>query len=121
MSAAATESASSPAWRLWVGPLIWAAHFLAIYAFTALSCARNVATVGWLGVGSVTLFIVAATLAAAAALLVTIGLAIRDGIRARTSPAPTAFVHWLTAAIGSLVLLAVVWETLPVLVLPVCG
>jgi len=109
-------------WRLWVAPLVWAAHFLAIYAFTALACERNIATEGWFGVGIVTWFIAATTLAAVTVLLVTIGLAVRDGARAHSSPTPSAFIHWLTAALAGLVLLAVLWETLlPVLLVPVCG
>ena len=123
MTEAATGAVSSGVtWRLWMGPLVWAAHFLAIYGFTALACERNVATEGWFGIGIVTWFIAAATLAAVTALLVTIGVAVRDGARARSAPAPSAFVHWLTAAVAGLVLLAVLWETLlPMLLVPVCG
>lgn len=120
MTKAHTGGASLPSTsRLWVGPLVWAAHFLAIYGFTALACERNVAA-GLLGVGIVVWFIGAATLVAAAVLLVTIGLAVIDGTRT-SLPEPSGFVHWLTAAIGSLVLLAVVWEALPILLVPVCG
>ncbi len=107
-------------WRLWVGPLVWATHFLAIYGFTALACARIVEP-GWFGVGAVPWFVGAATLVAAAALLVTIGFAVRDGRRAVSSQEPSRFMHSLTAAIASLALLAVVWETLPVLLVPVCA
>lgn len=120
MRALTGATAQAVTWRLWVGPLVWAAHFLAIYAFTALACARNVAA-GWFGVGIVIWFIGAPTLVAAAVLLLTIGIAVRDGRRSASSPEPSPFVHWLTAAIASLVLLAVMWETLPVLLVPVCS
>ncbi len=120
MRALTGATAQAVTWRLWVGPLVWAAHFLAIYAFTALACARNVAA-GWFGVGIVIWFIGAATLVAAAVLLLTIGIAVRDGRRSASSPEPSPFVHWLTAAIAGLVLLAVLWETLPVLLVPVCS
>ena len=109
-----------PAWRLWIGPLVWAAHFLAIYAFTAIACARHVA-ISAFGVGAVAWFIGAVTAIAAAVLGVTIALALRDG-RRPASRAPTAgFVHWLTAAIACLVLLAIVWEALPILFVPFCS
>ncbi len=101
--------------RLWVGPLVWAAHFLAIYGFTALACARNA------GVSVVVWFILAVTLFAGAVLGVTIGLALRDG---RFSPSLTGlaeFLHGLTITIASLVMLALVWEALPALFIPVCS
>ena len=113
-------AARAATWRLWVPPLVWAAHFLAIYAFTALACARQ-GTTGWFGVDAVPWFVGAAMLVASGVLLVMIGLAVRDGRRAASSPEPSGFVHWLTAAVAGLVLLAVVWETLPVLLVPVCS
>jgi hypothetical protein len=111
---------SVPAWRLWIGPLVWAAHFLAIYAFTASACARYVA-MGAFGVGVVAWFIGAVTAIAAAVLGVTIALALLDGRRSGSHAAPAGFVHWLTAAIACLVLLAIVWEALPILFMPFCS
>lgn len=107
-------------WRLWVAPLVWAVHFLAIYGFTALACARE-GSAAWFGVDVVPWFVAGATLAAATTLLVTIGFAVRDGRCAVSLTEPSGFVHWLTAAIACLVLLAVLWETLPILLVPVCG
>ena len=61
------------------------------------------------------------TLVAAAAALVTIWLALRDAPW-RTPHSETAqFLRWMTAAFGGLTLLAVLWEALPVLLVPVCG
>ncbi len=111
---------SVPAWRLWIGPLVWAAHFLAIYAFTAIACARYVALSAF-SVGAVAWFIGAATAIAVAVLGVTIALALLDGRRSASRAAPAGFVHWLTAAIACLVLLAIVWEALPVLFVPFCS
>src|SRR3546814_6226724 len=55
------------------GRLIWAAHFLLIYGFAALACARGFADVRLLGAGVVPLIVGAATavaiLAVAAMLL----------------------------------------------------
>lgn len=113
-------TARAVTWRLWVAPLVWAVHFLAIYAFTALTCARR-GIAGWFGVDAVPWFVGAATWVAAAILLLTIRVAVRDGRRAASLSEFSGFVHWLTAAIASLVLLAVLWETLPVLLVPVCS
>lgn len=117
-SAASTTSTTTR--RLWVAPLVWAAHFLAIYAFTALACARKSAT-GWYGVDAVPWFVGAATLVAAALLLAMISIAVRDLRRGASPLQPSAFTHWLSAALAGLALLAVVWETLPVLLIPLCS
>ena len=101
-------------------PVVWATHFLTIYGFTALACARMGAA-GWFDVDAVPWFVGAATLVAAAVLLVMIGLAARDGRRGASSPQLSGFVHWLSAAVASLGLLAVAWEALPVLLVPVCS
>jgi len=120
MDAPGRMASKAATWRLCLAPLIWAAHFLAIYAFTALACARK-GTGGWFDLASVPWFIGGATLLAAAILLVTIAVAIRAGRRDTSSTGASTFVHWLTAAIAALVLLAVVWETLPLIWVPVCG
>ncbi len=120
MKAKTPGAARLVTWRLWIAPLVWAAHFLAIYGFTALACER-MGTPGWFGVGAVLWFVGAATLFATAVLLVTIVVAVRDGRRAASLPEPSSFVHWFTAAIAGLALLAVLWETLPVLLVPVCS
>jgi hypothetical protein len=110
--------------RILSGLLIWAAHFLVIYIFTALACARRFADLSWLGIGVVPWVIGAATLAAAAVTLVVIGLAVRDA-RLNTSRNNmnnmSSFVPWMTAAFGGLALMAILWEALPVLLVPTCG
>lgn len=50
------------------GPLIWAAHFLVVYVFTALACAFRFADRVFLGTSVVTSLMVIATLLALAAL-----------------------------------------------------
>ena len=119
-TAAARVRRRRATWRLGVAPLVWAAHFLALYAFTALACARS-GTSGWFGIGAVPWFIGAVTLAAAAALLVTIGIAGRHGWRAEAVPEPAGFVRWLSAAGAGVALLAVLWEALAVIWVPVCA
>jgi hypothetical protein len=103
------------------GLMIWAAHFLLIYVFTALACARRFADLSWLGIGVVPWVIGAATLAATAATLVVIGLAVRDTRSSTSRNNTSSFVPWMTAALGGLALMAILWEALPVLLVPACG
>ncbi len=117
----AVPSFAATTLRMFAPLLIWAVHFLAIYAFTAIACERRFADTNWLGVGVVPWTIGALTLVATAAALVTIWLALRD-VPGRAPRSETSqFVHWMTAAFGALTLLAILWEALPVLLIPVCG
>ena len=98
--------------RISSGVIIWALHFLAIYGFVALVCARELAGVRWLGIGVAPLAIGVATLIAAAALIAMIVSAMRRGA--------SSFTEWMTAALATLGLIAVVWESLAVLMVPTC-
>ena len=116
-----------PTWHLGVGPVVWAVHFLAIYSFAALVCERQ-GTAGWITPAAVPWFVGAASVLASIVLLWTIGAALRGGrtVRAQQpSPPPQSaareFVRGLVAAIAALVLVAVWWETLALVWLPVCG
>jgi hypothetical protein len=91
--------------RLSAGVIIWALHFAAVYGFTALACAR-----GWHG--AVLPFILTASLLAASA----VGEVIVAGLRRRTE-----FEGWMSAAVGGFALVAIVYEAIPVLIVPVCG
>jgi len=92
--------------------MIWAMHFLAIYGFTAFVCARGLADLRWLGVGIVPWTITLVTLLAMAA---TIAVILPAARAARAS-----FSHWMAATIGALALIAIVWEALPVFIVPTC-
>ena len=106
----------TPTWRLWIAPVVWALHFLAIYGFTALSCARPDGP----GSAIVPAFVITVTIAAVAVLGATIVLAMRDHGRSHEVPGVWRFVHGLTSTTAALVIVAVVWEALPVLLVPVC-
>lgn len=90
--------------RIAVGPIAWAAHFLAIYGFTAVACARGFGhwTPAAIGV---------ATLLAGAACT----WAIVAGMRHRE-----AFERWLSAMLAAAALVAIVWEALPVFLVKPC-
>ena len=49
------------------GLLVWGAHFLFVYVFTALACARAFADLRLIGIGIVPMAILAATAAASVA------------------------------------------------------
>ncbi len=107
-----------PTWRLWVAPIVWAVHFLAIYSSAALACERDglagvytTATVPWL-IGAATLL--------ASGILVWVFIGARRAGRGALSPSGR-FVAWLAAALAALVLTAVLWETLALAWLPACG
>lgn len=106
-------------WRLCAVPSVWAIHFLAIYGFTAVACERRF-TIAAFDVNVIAWFIGTVTLMAALMLAVTIRLTVRDARRTTPLPALAKFVHWLTIASASLVLVALVWETLPILFVPIC-
>lgn len=101
---------------LFAGPIVWALHFLAIYGFTGIACARALPAGQWLGLGWHAWVLVGAGVLAAAALLVT--------VRARPrseSPENRRFVRWVAIALAGLALLAIAWETMAVFLVPPCS
>jgi hypothetical protein len=98
--------------HMFSGVIVWAVHFTAIYSFTALACARGFAELRWLGIGIVSWAVGAATLIAATAALVILVPAVRTARR--------SFESWMAAGTAALALIAILWETLPVMMLPVC-
>lgn len=100
---------------LFSGPLVWALHFVAIYGFTGVLCARPGANASWLGLSVAAWVLLAAGLAAAAAIAACMAIAPRDGDRGNRR-----FVRWVARGLGSLALVAIAWETLSVLMIPGC-
>jgi hypothetical protein len=86
------------------GVMVWALHFTAIYGITGLACAR-----GW---HSLVLPSVGAASAIAAVACVAI---IAAGLRRRTQ-----FEYWMSASIAAFGLVGIAWETLTLLVVPIC-
>jgi hypothetical protein len=99
--------------RMFAGVLIWAAHFTAIYSFNGIACARGFAESELLGVGATTWAIGTATAIAIAAILIVLVPAAR---RARGS-----FEEWMAAGVAALALVAIVFETIPVFMVPPCA
>ena len=85
--------------------IVWATHFAIAYGITALACARAAPhAVPWtIGV---------ATLGAAALMVATM---------VRAWPRRGDFEAWLTLALAAMALTAIVWEGMPVLIVPACA
>ena len=88
------------------GLILWAAHFTILYGVVGLACARGVpAVVPWTAA-------IATLLAVAGAAWLTL-----SGLRR----GPHDFLAWLTAAAAASALVAIVWQALPVLLVPWCA
>ena len=98
--------------RMLSGALIWAVHFMGIYGFTTLACARDFASIQWLGIGVVAWVVGGATVIALAAGLWVIFTAIRTR--------RIGFTEWMTASVAALASLAIVWEALPAVMVSAC-
>lgn len=103
------------------GLLIWSLHFGAIYVFQALACARGFAGREIAGIGIVTVFIAAVTLLA----LLSSAAVLVAGWRTAAGTAELSdhdeFLRRLAMLIAGLAIVAIVWEALPILMMPACG
>lgn len=102
---------------IFAGPLIWAVHFIAIYGFTGILCARLSARLEWFGIGIVSWGIVVATIIAIAA----IGAVYLWAAPKRAVQDNRAFIQWMSAALSLLSIIAILWETLPIFLIPACA
>jgi hypothetical protein len=93
------------------GPVVWAVHFLAIYGFTGVVCARPGVDAGILAWG------VPVAGAAAIALL---GLLVLGARRAASRDGQRPFTHQVGQGLAAFAALAIAWETLPVFLAPPC-
>lgn len=98
-------SFAATAFRISAGVIVWAVHFGVVYGLTAIACARGAPSLAVWTIGIATL--VAAAIAAA--------VLVREWRRRE------AFEAWLAAGLAALALVAIVWEAVPVLIVPVCG
>jgi len=90
--------------RMFAGVLIWSAHFLLIYAFTALACTRGFER-------AIPYTIIGAT---------AVGVLVLALIGRRVVPART-FADWMTIAVAAIAVLAMLWEALPLFWAPACA
>lgn len=99
------------------GPLIWALHFLLIYVFNGIVCARPGPQDAWMGIALSSWAIIAFGLAALAAMAL---IHLRQRRRLPQAGDPR-FLPWLAGALSLLSAVTIVWETIPVLFMPPCG
>ena len=103
------------------GLLVWGAHFLFIYIFAALACARAFADLRLIGIGAVPLAILTSTLVAFLLLAWLSNRAWRTENRVLAAdPDTPRFLRHLGAALGIYSAAAILLQALPVLIIPVC-
>jgi hypothetical protein len=101
------------------GLIIWAARFLSAYVFTALACARGWSDASLAGLGLVPAVVGILSLVAA---LGCVAILARAVVSLKGAPDENArFIHYMAGSIAALGLLAVIWETLPVFMIPICA
>ena len=105
------------------GLIIWAVRFLAAYIFTALACARGWSDAAAGAVGLVPAVVTLFTLIAGIGCAV---ILVRAAVHVRERPTDAAeentrFIHYLAGSVAALGLLAILWETLPVFLVPICN
>ena len=101
--------------RLFVGPLVWFAHFTVLYGAEALICTPPV-TMGrvmtWIGA--------AATLVALTALIAFAAMLLRLG-RSAGEHGDSTFLHEAALLLALLSAVGVIWTAFALLLLPVCA
>ena len=105
------------------GLLVWAIHFMIIYGFTAIACAKGFAITNVFGLGIIPLVIAAVTLLAWVTAGAVLGSAIAGSIpprSARFNEATEDFLRYTAALIAMLSLVATAWNALPILVFTPC-
>lgn len=106
------------------GFLIWAAHFLGIYGFNGVVCARNLQDTVVLGFNLVPLVIVTATVIALVLDFLVLAAAVTEqgpGISDEPQESLRQFWRYVTGALAALAFVAIVWDALPALMLPPCA
>lgn len=102
---------------IWAGLLIWMANFLFAYVFAAVACARRFSHMQAFGLPLVPLATTVSSFLSCVATATIIWLALRRMRREPTTDAHTAFIRFLSLAVSTLALVAIVWLALPPLLL----
>jgi Bacterial signalling protein N terminal repeat len=98
------------------GLFIWAMHFLAVYAATAVACVLGLGAAD-VGVRSTfTATLVAVTVAAAAG----VGLHALTRYRRQEKILDRRFLMEITLALDAIAALGILWQLFPILMVPVC-
>jgi hypothetical protein len=99
------------------GPIIWAVHFVAIYGAAGVICARPAAArLQWFGLHAADW----STLIASAVAIAAIGAVILHMRKTIGHAKYAGLIPWITVGLGMLAIVAILWETLPILLIPAC-
>ncbi|MBR0650204.1 hypothetical protein GXW78_11060 [Roseomonas terrae] len=105
------------------GLVVWAGHFTAIYAASAVACERGLAERSVFGLPWISAMVGLATVVALALL----ALVLRPSLRMPAASvldggeAEPRFTRWFAGSTAVLAALGVVFQAVPVLLLPGCG
>jgi hypothetical protein len=117
------EARFTPALFFLIGGFaIWAAHFLVIYSYVGLLCARpEWARLQLMNVGAVPLGVAASTVVALLALAVLLAWALRGRVRTAGQEMEPRFSLMLSTGGAGLAAIAIVWEGIfSILTVPAC-
>lgn len=102
--------------RLFIGPVVWFLHLALLYGGEALICTRSVGsgrTMVWLDI--------AATVAALGTLVFLIAAPVPRAGGLLRQYTRAAFLHDATRLLALLAAIGVIWNVLPVVLVPVCA
>lgn len=105
------------------GLLIWALHFALLYGLAAVACARGWQEHRFLGFGLIPFSTAALTLAALMAAAATLLAGIRRYAAAEQAHdirPVDAFMAYTAATLAAVSLVAILWNAVPVFIVPVC-
>ena len=106
------------------GLIVWLAHFLVLYGFTGLICARQLAGTTMHGIGVVMWVVLAATVVAVAlnSVLLAMALAGRGpGVSREPDPELRRFWRTVSGLTAALSIVAIVWQAAPAAIVPACA
>lgn len=110
---------TSTTFLIWSGLLIYAVNFLFVYIFAAIACAKRLTQIHWLGLSLVPLVTTLSCGMAAVTIGVVIWMTIRRNRLQSDMTATTRFIRFVAIGGGGLSLLALLWLTLPPLLITV--
>jgi hypothetical protein len=105
------------AFFIWSGLLIWAVDFLFVYVFAAIACARGFADARIAGMRVIQFVTILVTLLALAASAITMWIMLRRLRHEPEQDSSLTFIRFLALALGALATLAIIWNSLPPIVL----
>lgn len=114
---------------LLAGLLIWVLHFLFIYAFNTLACTRVFADTEILGYGSILVAVIIGTILAMSAAAFVLAFALfrirrlsaGNGELVSSAVNTDHFLYVATAGVAFISLVAILWNAIPVFLVPPCG